>query len=81
MCLIIIKLYYMGQPPKYLVTRKLIRHYFKRYLPKQPSGVDIDYNTLFECWVIIPSYFPIPSKNSDLIILIAKNILIHSIKI
>lgn len=26
----------MGPPPNYLITRKLIRHFFRRYLPSEP---------------------------------------------
>jgi hypothetical protein len=26
----------MGPPPNYLITRKLIRHFFRKYLPSEP---------------------------------------------
>lgn len=26
----------MGPPPNYLITRKLVRHFFRKYLPKEP---------------------------------------------
>ncbi|CAK61947.1 unnamed protein product (macronuclear) [Paramecium tetraurelia] len=26
----------MGPPPNYIITRKLIRHFFRKYLPQQP---------------------------------------------
>jgi hypothetical protein len=41
----------MAPPPKYLVTRKLVRHFLKKYIPTTPEGVKVDSNSLFECWV------------------------------
>jgi len=40
----------MAPPPKYVITRKLIKRYFKRFLPKasEPSRAHID--ELRECW-------------------------------
>lgn len=28
----------MGPPPRYLVTRKLVSHFFKKYIPANPEG-------------------------------------------
>ena len=40
----------MAPPPKYLITRKLVRNFFKKYLPVQPPEA-IDAKTqLLNCW-------------------------------
>jgi hypothetical protein len=40
----------MAPPPKYVITRKLIKRYFKRFLPRaaEPSKAHID--ELRDCW-------------------------------
>lgn len=40
----------MAPPPKYVITRKLINHFFQSYLPKTPIILSTDENKLFECW-------------------------------
>lgn len=40
----------MAPPPKYVITRKLIGHYFKKHLPKSPIIPTEDEVKLFECW-------------------------------
>ncbi len=40
----------MAPPPKYLVTRKLIRRWFENYLPKKPILATDEGARLFDCW-------------------------------
>lgn len=41
----------MAPPPKYLITRRLIKQFFKGYLPKRPmTAGSTDYSDLVECW-------------------------------
>ena len=40
----------MGPPPKYVITRKLVRHFFKKSLPKTPIIVSNEASQLFDCW-------------------------------
>lgn len=40
----------MAPPPKYLITRKLVKRFFTNYLPKEPLYSYDDSQKLFECW-------------------------------
>mmetsp|Transcript_23274 Transcript_23274/g.26972 ORF Transcript_23274/g.26972 Transcript_23274/m.26972 type:complete len:115 (+) Transcript_23274:29-373(+) len=41
----------MAPPPKYLITRRLIKQFFKGFLPKRPIEAGAtDYSDLVECW-------------------------------
>ena len=40
----------MAPPPKYVITRKLIGHFFKTYLPNSPIIISNDSTKLFDCW-------------------------------
>ena len=42
----------MAPPPKYLITRKLVKRFFDNYLPKEPLHSFSDGQKLFECWQI-----------------------------
>ena len=40
----------MAPPPKYIITRKLISHFFQNYLPTSPVIISSDATKMFECW-------------------------------
>lgn len=40
----------MAPSPKYLQTRRLVRNFFKKYLPKQPENVPNGQQLLINCW-------------------------------
>ncbi|KRX05651.1 hypothetical protein PPERSA_09791 [Pseudocohnilembus persalinus] len=40
----------MAPPPKYLITRKLVRRFFDKHLPKQPLQASDPGQQLFQCW-------------------------------
>jgi len=40
----------MAPPPKYLITRKLVKRFFTNYLPKEPLYSREDSQKLFDCW-------------------------------
>lgn len=46
------KLSNMGPPPNYLITRKLVRHFFKKYLPTKPLN-QIDPSAGLEDTIVI----------------------------
>ena len=43
----------MGPPPSYVVTRRLVRNFFRKYIPNKPEGSEISEDALFDCWVFI----------------------------
>ena len=40
----------MAPPPKYVITRNLIKRFFDKYLPREPLQSAAESNKLFECW-------------------------------
>ncbi|EGR27640.1 hypothetical protein IMG5_192440 [Ichthyophthirius multifiliis] len=40
----------MAPPPKYIITRKLVRKYFEKNLPKQPLETQAQQGLLQKCW-------------------------------
>lgn len=40
----------MAPPPRYLITRKLVKRFFDSYLPKETSHSQAEANKLLECW-------------------------------
>ena len=41
----------MAPPPKYLITRKLVKRFFDNYLPKEPLYAYEESQKMFECWM------------------------------
>lgn len=40
----------MAPPPRYLITRNLVRRFFEKYLPRQPLETQDSGQQLFQCW-------------------------------
>lgn len=40
----------MAPPPKYIITRKLVKHFFQKHLPKTPILQSNEAAKLMECW-------------------------------
>ena len=42
----------MAPPPRYLITRRLVKRFFNSYLPRQPLNQVDEEARLFECWEV-----------------------------
>jgi len=40
----------MAPPPKYQITRKLVRKFFDKYLPREPLLAHEESNKMIDCW-------------------------------
>lgn len=40
----------MAPPPKYVISRKLVKRFFDKYLPRKPMDVQNESGKLMKCW-------------------------------
>lgn len=62
----------MGPPPNYLITRKLVRHFFRKYLPQEPINKANVISELQESIVRIPQHI----QRSKMVLIIQTHFLL-----